>query len=84
MHEARLEVTDALGRRVVPIAKTPFEIGRRETNARGTSPHRSWGMPTTAASSTDGWLVSTCSTWTEEMFSPPLMIRSFFRSTIVT
>jgi len=33
MHEARLEVTDALGRRVVPIAKTPFEIGRRETNA---------------------------------------------------
>jgi serine phosphatase RsbU (regulator of sigma subunit)/pSer/pThr/pTyr-binding forkhead associated (FHA) protein len=32
MNEARLEVTDALGRRVVPIAKTPFEIGRRETN----------------------------------------------------
>jgi sigma-B regulation protein RsbU (phosphoserine phosphatase) len=32
MPEARLEVTDAIGRRVVPIAKTPFEIGRRETN----------------------------------------------------
>ena len=32
MPEARLEVTDALGRRVVPIAKAPFEIGRRETN----------------------------------------------------
>src|SRR5919107_1070748 len=32
MPESRLEVTDALGRRVVPIAKTPFEIGRRETN----------------------------------------------------
>ena len=32
MNEARLEVTDALGRRVVPIVKTPFEIGRRETN----------------------------------------------------
>jgi serine phosphatase RsbU (regulator of sigma subunit)/pSer/pThr/pTyr-binding forkhead associated (FHA) protein len=32
MPEARLEVTDALGHRVVPIAKTPFEIGRRETN----------------------------------------------------
>jgi serine phosphatase RsbU (regulator of sigma subunit)/pSer/pThr/pTyr-binding forkhead associated (FHA) protein len=32
MTEARLEVTDALGRRVVPIIKTPFEIGRRETN----------------------------------------------------
>jgi len=32
MGEARLEVTDALGRRVVPIASSPFEIGRRETN----------------------------------------------------
>jgi phosphoserine phosphatase RsbU/P len=32
MPEARLEVTDALGRRVVPVAKAPFEIGRRETN----------------------------------------------------
>jgi phosphoserine phosphatase RsbU/P len=32
MPEARLEVTDALGRRVVPVGKTPFEIGRRETN----------------------------------------------------
>jgi len=32
MAEARLEVTDALGRRVVPIVKAPFEIGRRETN----------------------------------------------------
>src|SRR5690349_12033416 len=32
MPDARLEVTDALGRRVVPIVKTPFEIGRRETN----------------------------------------------------
>jgi len=32
MPEARLEVTDALGRRVVPIVKAQFEIGRRETN----------------------------------------------------
>jgi serine phosphatase RsbU (regulator of sigma subunit) len=32
MPDARLEVTDALGRRVVPIAKPQFEIGRRETN----------------------------------------------------
>ena len=32
MPDARLEVTDALGRRVVPIAKSQFEIGRRETN----------------------------------------------------
>ncbi|MFL6278852.1 MAG: SpoIIE family protein phosphatase [Vicinamibacterales bacterium] len=32
MPEARLEVTDALGRRVVVLEKAPFEIGRRETN----------------------------------------------------
>jgi phosphoserine phosphatase RsbU/P len=32
MPEARLEVMDALGKRVVSVAKAPFEIGRRETN----------------------------------------------------
>ncbi len=32
MPDARLEVTDALGRRIVPIAKEVFGIGRRETN----------------------------------------------------
>jgi serine phosphatase RsbU (regulator of sigma subunit)/pSer/pThr/pTyr-binding forkhead associated (FHA) protein len=32
MPEARLEVTDALGRRIVPVSKNQFEIGRRETN----------------------------------------------------
>src|SRR5215831_16639361 len=32
MPDARLEVTDALGRRIVPIGKDPFGIGRRETN----------------------------------------------------
>src|SRR5215207_10062916 len=32
MADARLEVTDALGRRIVPISKPQFEIGRRETN----------------------------------------------------
>ena len=32
MPDARLEVTDALGRRLVPVAKANFEIGRRETN----------------------------------------------------
>ena len=32
MPDARLEVTDALGRRIVPIAKDSFGIGRRETN----------------------------------------------------
>src|SRR6476620_12586493 len=32
MPDARLEVTDALGRRIGPISKALFEIGRRETN----------------------------------------------------
>ncbi len=32
MPDARLEVTDALGRRIVPISKGMFGIGRRETN----------------------------------------------------
>ena len=32
MPDARLEVTDALGRRIVPIDKEAFGIGRRETN----------------------------------------------------
>ncbi len=32
MPDARLEVTDALGRRIVPVSKANFEIGRRETN----------------------------------------------------
>ena len=32
MPDARLDVSDALGRRIVPISKAVFEIGRRETN----------------------------------------------------
>ncbi|HEX5473734.1 MAG TPA: SpoIIE family protein phosphatase [Vicinamibacterales bacterium] len=32
MPDARLEVTDALGRRIVPVDKALFGIGRRETN----------------------------------------------------
>ncbi|MFN8062775.1 MAG: SpoIIE family protein phosphatase [Vicinamibacterales bacterium] len=32
MVEAKLEITDALGRRVVEIERTPFTIGRREGN----------------------------------------------------
>jgi phosphoserine phosphatase RsbU/P len=32
MPDARLEVTDALGRRIVPIVRDAFGIGRRETN----------------------------------------------------
>ena len=30
--DARLEVTDPMGRRIVPVSKNRFEIGRRETN----------------------------------------------------
>ena len=32
MADARLEVTDALGRRIVPIDKAEFSLGRRDTN----------------------------------------------------
>jgi phosphoserine phosphatase RsbU/P len=32
MSDVRLEVTDALGRRLVVVDKSPFSIGRRETN----------------------------------------------------
>ncbi len=32
MSDARLEVTDALGRRIVPVSTSQFDIGRRETN----------------------------------------------------
>ena len=32
MPDARLEVTDGLGRRIVPIDKSKFTLGRRETN----------------------------------------------------
>jgi pSer/pThr/pTyr-binding forkhead associated (FHA) protein len=32
MPDARLEVTDALGRRMVPVDKGLFSMGRRETN----------------------------------------------------
>lgn len=32
MSEAKLEITDALGRRTVTVDKSPFAIGRRETN----------------------------------------------------
>ncbi len=32
MPDARLEVTDAVGRRIVPVDRQPFTIGRRETN----------------------------------------------------
>ena len=53
------------------------------TNARGTSPQRSSGTPTTATSSTAGCAASAFSTSTDEMFSPPEMMRSFLRSTIV-
>ncbi len=45
MPDARLEVTDALGRRIVPIAKAPFEIGRRETNDLRLAGQRSVARP---------------------------------------
>src|SRR3989442_1386741 len=43
------------------------------------SPHCSSGTPTTATSSTAGWVESTFSISTEYTFSPPVMIMSFLR-----
>jgi hypothetical protein len=40
------------------------------------------GAPTTAASATEGCAASACSTSMDEIFSPPLMMMSFFRSTM--
>jgi acyl-CoA dehydrogenase len=57
---------------------------RSATKATGTSPQRSCGIPTTALSTTEGWLSSTCSTSTEAMFSPPEMMMSLLRSRIST
>ena len=56
---------------------------RGDTNARGTSPQRSSGTPTTAASRTAGCGSSACSTSTDAMFSPPDTMRSLARSTMV-
>ena len=49
-------------------------------NATGTSPQRSCGAATTAASETESWALSACSTSIVAMFSPPEMITSLRRS----
>ena len=54
------------------------------TNAHTRSPYRSSGTGVTAASSTAGCVTSTSSTSRAEMFSPPRMMTSFKRSTIVS
>ena len=52
------------------------------TNAIGISPHSGSGAPTTAASATLGGAAIAFSISIDEMFSPPLMMISFLRSTI--
>ena len=54
------------------------------TSAVTSSPHVSSGMPITATSVTSAWLKIASSTSTDDTFSPPVMITSFFRSEIVT
>jgi hypothetical protein len=79
----RLEAGEPVPHPVDQLGLGASRPGRSATQARGTSPHRSSGIPTTATSSTAGWAASTCSTSTEEMFSPPETMRSFLRSTMV-
>ncbi len=53
-----------------------------ETSALGTSPQRSSGMGITATSYTSGWASMAFSTSSDDMFSPPLTMMSFLRSTM--
>ena len=59
-----------------------FAPGFRTTTAAGTSPHCGSGAETTAHSSTAGCAKMARSTSMDEMFSPPLMMMSFLRSTM--
>src|SRR5437867_3242779 len=54
--------------------------GLSVTKALGRSTHLSSGTATTAHSITAGWRATACSTSIVEMFSPPEMMMSFFRS----
>ncbi len=53
------------------------------TYAQTFSPMTGSGYATHAASATSGWVTSRASTSCAEMFSPPRMMMSFNRSTIV-
>ena len=50
----------------------------------GRSCHLSWEAPTTAASATCGWAINRFSRSTEEIHSPPDLIKSFARSVMRT
>ena len=56
--------------------------GFTTTQAAGTSPHCASGAETTAHSSTAGCAAIPRSTSMDEMFSPPLTMMSFWRSTM--
>ena len=55
--------------------------GSSTTQASGRSDQRGWGTPMTAASLIFGWAMSSFSSSTEEIHSPPDLIRSLVRST---
>src|SRR4029077_10731590 len=57
--------------RAYPASASASTSARSVTEATGPSPPRSSGPPTTALSTTAGWLSSTRSTSTDAMFSPP-------------
>src|ERR1700720_744715 len=56
-------------------------VGLRTTRAFGTSPHFSSGTGITPASRIAGWATMAFTSSREEMFSPPLTMMSFLRST---
>src|SRR6056297_99033 len=55
--------------------------GAFTTQASGASPQRSWATPHTAASALLGWAISSFSSSTELIHSPPDLMRSLVRST---
>ena len=75
-----LEVRE-VGADVIEIsASLDPRAGASVTKAFGRSPQNSSGTPTTATSSTAGWRLRARSTSMVEMFSPPVMMMSFWRS----
>jgi hypothetical protein len=66
------------------LLRVPRCSGLATTQASGRSTQRSWGMATTAASSTWGWPMIVVSMSTLEIHSPPDLIRSLVRSVICT
>ena len=67
--------------RAALVAAVGCSSGRRTTQATGRSPQRASATPMTAASDTPGWAMSSFSSSTELIHSPPDLITSLARST---